>query len=263
MNTQNRKLYSWAAIGMFLLAALYHFFLLLEIGPLISPFDALIARPHLLIPVPLTFSLWTFVFAWLLVSHFLGFYPQANDTLKGTYKLLVAPRYIEIYLYHIGYLLLWTNGSVLFALILVLLYITRLIDLMKVISANPALRQQPWLLKYPVGFHTGWVAVITGATFYTYLADLGLQPESLWMIVGAAATLLGFILYLAYHYAKFGNQLLMLPMTLYLIGLAAHHYPNSNFYLQNTPFFLILIVLLILNIFIYGRIFYLQYKQDH
>lgn len=261
MKTENRNLYAFAAIGMFLLAALYHLFLLLEIGPLVSPFQPLVETPHLLIPQPLTFSLWTFVFAWLLVSHFLGFYHQTHDTLKGTYKLLVAPRYVEIYLYHIGYLLLWTNGSFLFALILILLYIRRLIDLVKIISANPALRQQPWLLKYPVGLHAGWVSVITGATFYTYLADLGLQPDSPWMIVGAVATLLGFILYLAYHYAKYGNQFLMLPMTLFLIGLALHHYPNSNFYLQNTVFFIALSLLIILQLVLYTRILYLHAKQ--
>ncbi|MCR8969826.1 hypothetical protein [Facklamia sp. 7083-14-GEN3] len=214
--------------------------------------------PHVLLPAKFTFYLWIIILLWEALAVFIGQVRQGFERYNQSYQLLAAPKLVELYFYHAIYLLLWSQKLYLFTFVLMMLYLRQIISFMKLISYKSSLNEPNWLLKLPIGLHTGWLISMTVYIFYSYLVSKGLNSHNGWMLSLACLLLFAIATVSAYLYARYGNQAIMPAVLIFQLGLLYHHYPSSSFVLRHNFFYLVIAVLFILTLAVYIR--YLRYQ---
>lgn len=258
----HRRLYLHAAMVMYVLVLCFHLIFSRDFFESISLTQVINEIPHILVPSKATFYLWPVILAWEAVGVFVGSVREKYEKFNSSYQLLAAPKLVELYLYHVIYLVFWSQKLYLFAFIIVVLYLRRMISFMKLISRHRSLNQPSWLLKYPIGLHTGWLIAMLGYAFYTHLKSFGLEGHNIWFTVMACVVIIVMVGLSAYLYAKYGNQLIMPAVLIFLMGLIVHHFPDSPFSMRHDAFFLIVTIAFFIALFIYSRYLRYQLKQE-
>lgn len=258
----SRQLYLQAAMWMYGLVICVQVIFSGSFFDSISLTQVLADQPHLLVPIKRTFYLWPLILIWEALGVYFSQLREQYASFNASYQLLAAPKLVELYLYHIVYLVVWSQKLYLFAFIIMALYLRRTLSLMKLISRNPNLNQPAWLLKFPVGLHTGWLMSLTVYVFYTYIMSHGLEAYPLIQLILAVLLLVGIIIMGAYLYAQYGNQCLPVAILIYLIGLLIQHYPGSTFSQRHALFYLIVAVLFIIALAVFIRFARYQLNQN-
>lgn len=257
-----QKILKWATPALFMLVLLLNYFT--SIG-FILPYTQSELSHHyqnLFAPADFTFSIWAVIYLGVIVSLTLGFKATTSqDNLSKGYRQLVQPIYIEWMFYNILWTIAWSNDQVLIALIAMVLYARRLIQLMTLISGTAILRQSPWLLKYPVGLHAGWLIVATFANLTTYAVSIGLDGVGTLGFWWAVAMMVASLATVIYYYAKYGNEAIVLPALWALIGIIVKHNPGSGYEYANETLAWLAVGLFVLGSTVYGYFFKLQLKQ--
>ncbi len=260
--SNQQKLLKWATPALFVLVLLLNYFTALGILLPYSQSEVSNFHPNLFAPVGFTFSIWSVIYLGVIISLTLGFKtPKGHEKLVVGYQQLVQPIYIEWMFYNILWTVAWASNQILISLIVMLLYTRRMLSLMTLISGTIALRQLPFLLKFPVGLHAGWLIVASFANLTTYAVSIGLDGTGslgFWwavlMILAALATVI-------YYYAKYGNEAIVLPVLWALIGIIVKHNPGSGYEYANEVLAWLAVGLFVLGSTIYGYLFKLQLKQ--
>lgn len=256
------KLLKWATPALFMLVLLLNYFTSFGIILPFSQSEISNQYQNLFAPAGFTFSIWSVIYLGVIVSLTLGFkVSSSHENLAKGYRQLVQPIYIEWMFYNILWTIAWSNDQVLIALIAMVLYARRMLQLMTLISGTAILRQSPWLLKYPTDLHAGWLIVATFANLTTYAVSIGLDGTGtlgFWWAIGMMVASLATVVY---YYGKYGNEAIILPVLWALIGIVVKHNPGSGYEHANELLAWIAVGLFVLGSTIYAHLFKLQLKQ--
>lgn len=211
-------------------------------------------------PASFTFSIWAVIYLGILYLLILDFFAKEDTSFISTYRAQIKPLFFEMLIYNFLWIILWSENKILISLIVIAAYARNLIRIMKIISQNKVLRSHLFL-KLSVGLHAGWLVFATVANFVTYLVSIGIDATNGLAVLWSIGLLIIGIGALAYFYAQYGNQAVMLPGIWVLIGLYAKH-NDSNFVNANQTIKFAVIVLLILSLTAYFYFYYLQQKQQ-
>ncbi|MGX7108972.1 hypothetical protein [Facklamia miroungae] len=257
--TEQQTIYLRAAMILYLIVVCLQFVFISGIFSSFSLTQIFIQEPHLLLPAKVTFYLWPLIILWETIGLIIGQSKHDDSSFKTSYQILVAPKIVELNFFHIIYLLVWSQKIYLFAFIIMMLYLRRMISLMKLISYKSSLNKSKWLLKLPIGLHTGWLISMSVYIFYTYIVSKGLNSQNIGMLFIASILLIAISAGGAYLYARYGNQTILLSICIFLIGLLYNHAPRSSFALRNDAFYLVIAVIFILCLAVYIR--YIRYQM--
>ncbi|WP_197117937.1 hypothetical protein [Facklamia lactis] len=131
---------------------------------------------------------------------------------------------------------------------------------MKLVSSNLTLRDNVWILKYPVGLYTGWILVVSLVTFYSYLVSLGFAPTRAGMFLTGIGVLLSILAFACYLFIMYGNHMIMIAPLIYFMGLLTQHHPSSNFSLRHPIFYMVVALIFLLALALYIRLLRYQRK---
>lgn len=243
-----KKWSHWAALASFIVVLLINY--LISAGIIFPATQAEVSAEYvnLFTPANFTFSIWGLIFVGMAVSISIGFTRRQGDSLGDHYRQLVTPFFIEALFYNLLWNILWSYGYVLLALLVILLYTRTLLRLMMTISGTPALRQSPWLLKYPVGLHTGWLIVASFTNLTVYAVSIGLDGLGNFAVWWTLAMMLVVLASVAFYYAKYGNVVVTVPALWALVGIMVQHSASSNFAHASSIIFWSALVLLGLGV---------------
>lgn len=254
-----KKWSQWAVLAGFILVILIHYFASTGVIFPHTPAEITAQYVNLFTPAKLTFYIWPVIYLGAALSISIGFMRREGDALGVYYRQIMTPYFIEWLFYHLLWTILWSYGYVMLALLVVLLYTRTMIRMMTVISGTPALRQAPWLLKYPVGFHTGWLIATSFMTLTIYALSIGVDATGTMAVWWTIAMMLIALSTVAYYYAKYGNVMVILPVLWMLVGVMVQHMTNqADFAYATSIIFWAALIFLVLGI---GVTFYLTMLQ--
>lgn len=257
------KLLKWAIPALFMVVLLINYFT--AVGIILPATQSEISNHYqnLFAPAGFTFSIWAVIYIGVLASLTLGFSTSSKQAnLNKGYQQLVQPIYIEWMFYNLLWTIAWSNDQILIALIAMVLYARRMLQLMILISGTASLRTSPWLLKYPVGLHVGWLIVATFANLTTYAVSIGIDGTGtvgFWWAIGMMLASLSTVVY---FYSKYGNEAIVLPALWALVGIIVKHNPGSAYEYANETLSWIAVGLFLIGTSVYGYLFKLQIKQN-
>lgn len=217
---------------------------------------------NLFAPAGFTFSIWSVIYLGVLATASIDLFKSETDSFANGYRQLIRPLFFQVLLYNILWTLAWNNDWVLVALLIIALYARTMIQMMKAISGNALLRQSPWLLKYPVGLHTGWLLVATLANLVTFAVSQGINgvdEVAVWWTIAVMVVAVGIA---AYYYAVYGNQAVMLPTIWAVFGIIMKHQEQSDFEFSSPIIYWAGILIAAAAIALYIYLFFTQYKQN-
>lgn len=255
------KYYRWTVPIFFIMMLLFNF--LSSFGVILPATQAEISDKYvnLVAPAGITFSIWSVIYLGMAAVVSIDFINIKNQEFVNHYRVLIQPRMLEWMALNILWLITWSYEWILVSLIVLLLYTSRIMNLTAVISRTPALRIKPWLLKFPMGLHLGWLLVASMANLTTYLVSLGVDGTGLWGIVWAAGILVVVLALSAYYYMKFGNEMLMIPALWTLVGVFIKQSPMFGFVHSEVILMYISVVLFIIGMVAFISLFRLQKEQ--
>lgn len=258
----NHKILKWATPALFVLVLLLNYFTSFGIIFPYSQAEVSNLYQNLFAPAGFTFSIWSVIYLGVIASLTLGFRTSAShENLAKGYQQIVQPIYIEWMFYNILWTIAWSYNQQLIALIAMALYARRMLQLMTLISGTEMLRQSPWLLKYPVGLHAGWLIVASFANLTTYAVSIGLDGIGTAGFWWAIAMMVASLATVIYYYGKYGNEAIVLPALWALIGIIVKYNPGSDFEYANELLAWLAVGLFVLGSTIYGYLFKTQLKQ--
>lgn len=224
-----KKWSHWATLASFIVVLLINY--LISAGVIFPATQAEVSAKYvnLFTPANFTFSIWGLIFIGVAVSISIGFTRLQGDVLGTHYRQLVTPFFIEWMFYNLLWNILWSYGYVLLALLVILLYTRTMLRLLMTISGTSALRQSPWLLKYPVGLHTGWLIVASFTNLTVYAISIGLDGTGSFAVWWTLAMMIVVLATVAFYYAKYGNVLVTVPALWALIGIMVQHSASTGF----------------------------------
>ena len=256
------KLLKWAVPGLFLIVLLVNYLTSFGIMAPYTQAEVSALYPNLFAPANFTFSIWAVIYVGVIASLSLNFsFFSVPETLEKGYQQLIQPYFVEWMFFNILWNIAWTNNQILIALLAIVLYTRRLLQLMTLISGTPLLRQKPWLLKYPIGLHTGWLIAATFANLTTYVVSVGIDGVGTIGFWWAVAMMAASLATVTYFYGKYGNEAVMLPVLWALIGLIVQHNPGSDFAYASETLAWVATVFFLIGVSLYGYLFKLQTKQ--
>lgn len=255
------KYYRWATPVLYILLLLLNY--LSASGVILPATQAEVSDKYvnLFAPSGITFSIWAVIYLGMAATISIEFIRPNGDHFKTYYRQLIQPRMIEWMALNIVWIISWSNEWILASLIAILLYTSRLMKTVAAISATPALRENPWLLKYPMGLHFGWLIVASMANLTTYTVSQGVDLTGLLGIIWAIIMMVIVIALTAYYYTKFGNEMIM-PVALWaLVGIFIQHSPMSTFEYKEVAVMYISAVLFVISTVGYVQLNRLQREQ--
>lgn len=257
-----KKWSQWAVLAGFILVIFIHYFAATGLIFPNTPAEVTAQYVSLFTPSKLTFYIWLVIYLGAAISISIGFRLREGDALGVYYRQIMTPYFIEWLFYHLLWIILWSYGYVMLALLVVLLYTRTMIRMMTVISGTPALRGSPWQLKYPVGFHTGWLIATSFMTLTVYAVSIGVDATGTMAVWWTLAMMLIALATVAYYYAKYGNVMVMLPVLWMLGGVMLQHRANQvDFDYANPIIFWAALIFLVLGIGATVYLTVLQKKQ--
>ena len=260
MEGKNDPRYYYVAQIMYVITTIFHLTMIVVPNFRSNLFKSLAENIHILVPSSYVLILWPVIFIWISACIFIGCHSFGSDRMVVSYKKLVASRYVELFLYHLVIVMLWGREFHLFIMIISFIYLKKLIELMKLISSSSVLRDNVWILKYPVGLHTGWLLVVSLVSFYAYLMSLGFAPVGLGMLLTGIGVLLSILSFACYLFIMYGNHMIMIAPLFYFFGLLTQHYPGSNFTLRHPIFYMVVALIFLLAVALYIRLLRYQRK---
>ncbi len=171
---------------------------------------------------------------------------------RDLYRLYIRPFMLQSLIFVLIWIIAWFNGMDLVYFLVSALLMTTLLNTIRLISGKVQLRQQKWL-KFPLGLAFGSaiammfmsLALFTNVTI-TPLAEFWF---TLLLIVAMIAVSV-------YSYVKYGNEMIMLPTTAYLLGLVIRWWG------QDFDILIIAILGFVISLGLYIYILYLQRKEQ-
>lgn len=255
------KYYRWATPALYVLLLLLNY--LSAAGIILPATQAEVSDKYvnLFAPSGITFSIWGIIYLGMAATISIEFIRPNGDSFKTYYRQLIQPRMIEWMALNIVWIICWSNEWILASLIAILLYTSRLMKTVATISSTPVLREHPWLLKYPMGLHFGWLLVASMANLTTYTVSQGVELTGLLGIVWTIIMMVIVIALTAYYYTKFGNEFIM-PVALWaLVGIFIQHSPMSNFAYKEVAVMYLSAVLFVISSVGYVQLNRLQREQ--
>ncbi|MBF6625379.1 hypothetical protein IU402_02115 [Aerococcaceae bacterium zg-BR9] len=216
---------------------------------------------NLLAPAGITFSIWSVIYFSVAILIVYELKSRKEDAFFTVFKEQIKPLYFQWILYNIIWNILWSFDLVLPALIAIALYANTLIRITRMISQHTRLRQRPWLLKYPVGIHTGWIIFATIANLTTYTAAIGSNQTTHLAMYWTLATILVGLLFLLYLYVHYGNPAIFLTGIWAVLGVYLKH-NDGTFVLANQFIKRFALVIVVLSLALFMYIQYLQMKSN-
>lgn len=215
---------------------------------------------NLLAPIGFTFSIWGVIYAGMAVTIFYELKKQMDEHYLEIYSMQIKPLFAQWMVLNVLWIISWSEEWLLLSFILIAAYARTLLKLMKIISQNKLLRSKNWILKYPVGLHTGWIVFATFANLTTYAVSIGIDGTgkfAVWwtMILMIIAVGVG-----VYLYAMYGNEALMLPIIWGIFGIAIKHQNSVNFLYANSIICYMAWLLVFIAIGLYLYLTYLKGK---
>lgn len=216
---------------------------------------------NLLAPAGFTFSIWGVIYLGMVLVILIDFLKGKDETFQKAYRTLIQPRMIEWMAYNLLWIIAWSYEYILVSLIAILLYTNSIMRIVATISATPALRKNPWWLKYPMGLHLGWLLVASFANLTTYAVSVGMPGTGFWGMIWASAAMVIIVAVAAFYYTKYGNQALMLPAIWTLVGIFMKHSPFSDFAFKEGIILYVSAFLFVIGSVIYVSLFRMQREQ--
>ncbi|MGO4938234.1 hypothetical protein ACTQ54_11620 [Fundicoccus sp. Sow4_H7] len=258
MTIERETLFKWGVPVLFFTTLLIN--IAATMGALFphSQLDIINRHGGFMQPTNATFLIWWVIYIGTGVSVLMEFVKSDEVALIRAYHRFVRPLLLQAFLFHILWTVSWCNDWQLVALVAVAYYARTMIRIMQVISLTASLRQSPWLLKYPMGLHTGWIVVSAIANIDILALSQGMPTDNYVYVAIVAVLLIAIVGASAYFFAKYGNEVVMAPAIWYLIGVVAKHLGASSIYAQ--VIFWLAVVLTVIAVGIYMH--FLQLKQQ-
>lgn len=216
---------------------------------------------NLFAPAGITFSIWAVIYIGMALTISIDFIRPKGDRFGALYRQLILPRMIEWIALNIVWIICWSNEWLLASLIVILLYTTRIMKSVETISATPTLRENPWLLKYSMGLHFGWLLVASMANLTTYTVSQGVDLTGTIGIIWTVALMIVVVALSAYYYTKLGNEMIM-PVALWaILGIFIKHSPFSSFEYKSNIVMYVAAVLFVISAVGFVQLFRLQKEQ--
>ncbi|AXY26651.1 hypothetical protein CL176_11940 [Suicoccus acidiformans] len=191
------------------------------------PLDILALNDNYFLPAPFTHGIWILIFICFLLMTVYDLLLQGDEQVTNYYRQLVQPKLIEIYLFQILWLICLCQDILLGALIFGLIYMQRLLELVKLISGTAPLRKRPMLLKYPAGLQFSLSIVLTMMTLSVYLVNRGIAGQGRFMFWLSIILLIVMVALSAYYYVLYGNVMVVLAVIWYILGVAVRYYAKD------------------------------------
>lgn len=255
------KYYRWAAPVLFVLMLLVNY--LSSAGVFLPATQAEVSDKYvnLLAPAGITFSIWAVIYIGMAVAISIDFIRPQDDSFATYYRQLILPRMIEWIPLNIVWIICWSNEWILPALVVILLYTMRVMKAVETISGTAKLRENPWLLKYPMGIHLAWLLVASMANLTTYTVSQGLDLTGLVGIIWTVVMMIIIIAVSVYYYTKLGNEAIM-PVALWtLVGIFIKHSPMSSFEYKEVSIMYISALLFVISAVAFVQLYRLQREQ--
>ncbi|MBG9982442.1 hypothetical protein HZY86_04880 [Aerococcaceae bacterium DSM 111020] len=168
------------------------------------------------------------------------------------YRLYIRPFMIQCLLFTLIWIIAWFNRLDLIYFLVSAFLMTTLLNMIRLISGKRQLRKQTWL-KLPIGiaFGSSTVLLFISLALFTNVTTASLTE--FWF------TLLLIIVLIAtgvYSYVKYGNEMIMIPIIVYLFGII------TRWWGQEFEIVTIAILGFVIALGLYLYIFYLQKKEN-
>ena len=125
------KLLKWAVPGLFLIVLLVNYLTSFGIMAPYTQAEVSALYPNLFAPANFTFSIWAVIYVGVIASLSLNFsFFSVPETLEKGYQQLIQPYFVEWMFFNILWNIAWTNDQILIALLAIVLYTRRLLQLM-------------------------------------------------------------------------------------------------------------------------------------
>lgn len=166
------------------------------------------ADPNLFVPAGLTFSIWSLIYIYLLISIIYQIFSFSNSKNNIVQKFLKKQNYLFALtcIFNSCWLFCWHYRELLLSIICMLLLLTSLIILYMNVGINakgesPAER---WRLHLPFSIYLGWIIVATIANITSVLVHFnwsqwGLSQIQWACIMIGVATIISFLFLKRYH----------------------------------------------------------------
>lgn len=217
---------------------------------------------NLLAPIGFTFSIWSVIYLGVFITIGYEFFKHSNQQFVTIYQNQIKPLFIEWMLLNILWIIAWSEEFLLMAVILIAAYARTLLKITRMISQHTILRSHSWILKWPVGIHTGWIVFATFANLTTYGVSMGMDGIGRFAVVWTIGLIIVAILLGAYFYAKYGNEAIMLPILWGTFGIVMKH-RTTEFIHANRIVMFFAIGALIVGMVLFIYLTYLKSKQKN
>lgn len=188
---------------------------------------------NLFAPAGITFSIWGIIYIMMGLVVYSEFKYEKNPNYLLPFRKKIKPLMLIWMILNILWNIFWVAENILFSLIIIVAYLVVLSLICHFIVTDNMLYKEALFLRWPSGFHLGWLVVAFFANVMTFIAKLGLDLTEIFGVALAIIFIILVLVLAAMLAVQYSNAFVMLPPLWAIFGIILKHLPESEFVHKN------------------------------
>lgn len=227
----------WLLLGGLILVLLVNYTTMLGLFGNLSQGEVSDKYVNYLAPAGLTFSIWGIIYIGMGLVVYSEFKHEDHSYYNVVFRKKIKPLMIAWYLFNILWNIFWVTEKLVLAMVMIILYWIVVALICYFIEQEDILYKEAIFLRWPSGFHLGWISFAVFANAMSLITQLGLNSLETFGLILSIALMIVALLFVIVFAMEFSNFMILIPALWGIFGIVLKHLPSSEFVHQNSGMF--------------------------
>ncbi len=227
----------WLLLGGLVLVLLVNYTTMLGLFGNLSQGEVSDKYVNYLAPAGFTFSIWGIIYIGMGLVVYSEFKHAHNSYYNVVFRKKIKPLMLVWYVFNILWNIFWVTEKLLLAMVMIILYWIVVGLICYFIEQEDILYKEAIFLRWPSGFHLGWISFAVFANAMSLITQIGLDAFSTFGLIISIALMIVALLFVIVFAMELSNFMILIPALWGIFGIVMKHLESSEFAHQNTIMF--------------------------